>query len=433
MKTNIAALCGWLLMLSIALSLISGLTGIIANFWAGIPVWIAALLFMPYIKTAQRKQVILLLLIGGSSLLFGLLNHVDADYLFRALEANQQVVSMLIGVGFLRIFAAANIQSGERLPSGRKALVRTLLGAHLFGSVINMSSVVIIGDRIASQSRLTPVQGLLLVRAFCICAFWSPFFAAMGLTLVSSPGSQLSTLILYGLPISAIAIALSAWEIIRAPGATQMTGYPMAISSLWMPCLLASLVMTAHTIWPAVSVLTFVTLIALSFMLIWLLVQHGRQGLHIFTQHIESGIAGSSGEVVLFAAAALLATGVAAVLSSLQLNLAPTHFGPFEASLTVMILVVLAVTGMHPVTSVSLAGSVLAPAVSDPNLLGLTLLMGWSLGIGLSPFSGIQLSVQSRYDISARALLQLNWRYALIMFGICTSLLWFYSLQIKLI
>jgi hypothetical protein len=433
MKPNIASLCGWLLMSSIALSLISGLTGIIANYWAGIPIWTAAILFMPHLKSAQKKQVTLLLIIGGASLLFGLFNRLDLHYLLRALEANQQVVSMLVGVGFLRIFAAANIKSGERLPSGRKALIRTLLGAHLFGSVINMSSVVIIGDRIASQSRLTPVQGLLLVRAFCICAFWSPFFAAMGLTLVSAPGSQLSTLIVYGLPISAMALALSAWEIVKHPNAEQMTGYPMAISSLWMPCLLASMVLTAHSIWPTISVLTFVTLIALSFMIIWLLLTDGRQGMVMFTKHIENGIAGSSGEVVLFAAAALLATGVAAVLSSLQLHLAPAHFGPFEASLTVMILVVLAMTGMHPVTSVSLAGSVLAPSVSDPNLLGLTLLMGWSLGIGLSPFSGIQLSIQSRYNISARALLKLNWRYALIMFGLCSSLLWFYSLYTHLI
>lgn len=95
--------------------------------------------------------------------------------------------------------------------------------------------------------------------------------------------------------------------------------------------------------------------------------------------------------------------------------------------MTLMILVTLAMTGMHPVTSVVLAGSLLAPSVHDPNLLGMTLLMGWSLGILLSPFSGVQLSIQSRYDISAISLLKMNWRYAITMLLLCFALLWFYQ------
>jgi len=52
------------------------------------------------------------------------------------------------------------------------------------------------------------------------------------------------------------------------------------------------------------------------------------------------------------------------------------------------------------------------PAIDDPNLLGLVFLMSWSLGVALSPFSGIQLALQSRYGVSARALLRLNRLYA---------------------
>ena len=66
----------------------------------------------------------------------------------------------------------------------------------------------------------------------------------------------------------------------------------------------------------------------------------------------------------------------------------------------------------------ALAGSLLMPAVDDPSLLGLVFLMSWSLGVALSPFSGIQLALQSRYGVSARALMRLNLSYAPVVLGI---------------
>lgn len=176
--------------------------------------------------------------------------------------------------------------------------------------------------------------------------------------------------------------------------------------------------------------LSLVTLTSLCFIALWLLINKGYHAIVAARNHIESGIANSSGEVVLFAAAAMLASGVAASLDAMNIQLAPQHFGPIEASVTVAVLIALAMTGMHPVTSVVLAGSVLAPSMADPNMLGLTLLMGWSLGITASPFSGVQLSIQSRYDISAKALLKANWRYITIMYLVCCSVLWWYSTQI---
>ncbi|MCE0495269.1 hypothetical protein [Vibrio salinus] len=429
MSPTIAKVSGWLLAGGLLISIISAITNTIHGYWAGVPIWLTALLFFPYAKPSQKKQITLLLFLGSIGIIIGVINHVESSIFLNALEANQKVINMLIAVGFLKIFITGTNKISNELPTGKKALITTLLSAHLFGAVLNMSSVIIVGDRIAKANSLNPVQGLLLLRAFCICAFWSPFFAAMGLTLVSSPGSELSTLILYGIPVSLSGIIVSIWEIIRQPNSKDLQGYPIAIGSLWMPCLLAFLVILVHELAPKLSVLTLVSLISVSFTLIGLLLTQKRAGMKSFVKHIETGVANSSGEVVLFAAAALLASGMAAILTSLQWNIAPAHFGHIEASVTLLILILLALIGMHPVTSVALAGSILAPAVNDPNLLGLTLLMGWSLGIGLSPFSGVQISIQSRYNISAQTLLKLNWRYALVMYGCCYSMLWFYSLN----
>ncbi|WP_342609403.1 hypothetical protein [Vibrio tritonius] len=428
MNPKIAALCGWLLLLSLAISLYSELLMPIPSYWAGVPIWISSFFFFPYLKGVQKKQIIILVVCGLFGLLYGTMHHLDSRYFLKTLEANQNVVTMLIGVGFLRIFASHGVQTNETLPIGSRSLIKTLLGIHLFGAVLNMSSVIIVGDKLSMKKPLQTPQAVILLRGFAICAFWSPFFAAMGMTLTSAPGSHLSTLIIYGIPVSLVALALTAWEIKLTPLVENIEGYPMGIKSLWMPCLLALIVLGEHQIWPRASVLSLVALTSVTFIALWLITMKRKSGIAMAKHHIEVGVASSAGEVVLFAAAAMLASGVASILASLNVQLAPEHFGALAAFITLVILVGLAMTGMHPVTSVVLAGSVLAPSVTDPNLLGLTLLMGWSLGITFSPFSGVQLSIQSRYKIKAKTLLAHNWRYISAMLAVCATTLWIYTL-----
>ncbi|MGO1298758.1 MAG: hypothetical protein ACTMIA_15880 [Vibrio sp.] len=420
-------LSGYLFFLSLVLSLFAQFTGLFSSFWAGIPIWLATLLCFPKLKSSQKKQAMILLTIGIVGLVYGAFHHINTSYFFRAIAANQMVVTMLIGVGFLRLFSTDSAQIDTPLPVGKRSLIKTLVGVHLLGSVLNMSSVLIVGDKLARHQAITLIQGTTLLRGFAICAFWSPFFASMGMALTNAPGAQLSTLMLFGIPTAIVALLISAWELSRRNDVDSLEGYPINIYSLWMPALLASIVVSAHLIWPMVSVLSLVSLTSLLFISLWLGIREKRKGFDIAAQHIRSGISHSAGEFTLFASAAMLAAGVAAFLSSLQLNLAPSHFGFLASTATVLILTTLAVTGMHPVTSVVIAGSILAPSVTDANLLGLTLLMGWSLGITLSPFSGVQLSIQSRYHISAYQLFKQNWRYIIMMYGICTLVLWIYT------
>ncbi|WP_027852289.1 hypothetical protein [Marinobacterium litorale] len=427
MKARIAALAGWLLFITLITALTTGLTGWFAGHWVGVPLWLAAILLFPRLNRSQLKQIGPLFLIGVIGLLFGLANGADTRYLFQALAGNQMVVAMLIGVSFLRLVATSGIRSNEALPRGKTALTNTLIGTHLFGSVINISAVLIVGDRLRTQSAMTPLQAVTLLRSFAICAFWSPFFAAMGMALISAPGAQLSSLVTFGLPLGLVALLFTAWEIRRSPDAEITAGYPMHLQSLWLPVALAVSVIIAHLIWPEVKVLTLVSLIALLVTLVWLLIGGGNSGLTEGLLHIRDGLPNMAGEIFLFVAAAMLAAGVAATLSSLNLALAPDHFGAGAASVTLLVLVGLAMAGMHPVTSVVLVGGVLAPTVEDPNLLGLTMLMGWSLGVGLSPFSGVQLSLRARYGIGALELLRLNRIYAPVMLATCFAVLWVYT------
>ena len=105
----------------------------------------------------------------------------------------------------------------------------------------------------------------------------------------------------------------------------------------------------------------------------------------------------------------------------------PDYFGVTAAWITLLILIGLAIVGMHPVTTVALAAGVLAPHVEDANLLALTLLFGWGLGVCFSPFSGIQLTLQARYLIRMRDLAAQNLPTALPLTGIAFATLYLYS------
>ncbi|KEA65687.1 hypothetical protein ADIMK_0209 [Marinobacterium lacunae] len=423
-----SALTGWILLSMLPLSLLATLTDLLPGYVAGIPVWFTALILLRKQKRNQIVQSGILLTTGAIGLLAAFWLDGSTRYLFKALEANHMIIAMLIGVSFLRLVTLGELSQEERLPSGRNALWGTLFGGHIIGAVINISSVMILGDRLSAHRPLTSLQALTLLRSFSTCAAWSPFFAAMGVVLLSAPGSNLVVMMLSGLPFAFLAMLFSAVQIARHPESATTRGYPMHFKALWPPVVLAMLVMIAHKLWPNVSVLTLVTVIALLFSLVWLPLRYQGDSGEKLKGHIHEGLPRMSSEVLLFLSAAVLASGVGALLLALDIQLAPTHFGPLEACVTVAALVGLAFIGMHPVTSAVLAGSILMPSVEDPNLLGIALLLGWSLGVGLSPFSGVQISLQSRYGISARTLLRFNRYYGLAAFAIAFATLWIYGL-----
>ncbi|MFC3024466.1 hypothetical protein ACFODT_11590 [Vibrio zhugei] len=47
---------GYLLFLSLILSLVAQFTGLFASFWAGIPIWLATFLCFPNLKTSQKNK-----------------------------------------------------------------------------------------------------------------------------------------------------------------------------------------------------------------------------------------------------------------------------------------------------------------------------------------------------------------------------------------
>ncbi len=416
------ALAGLLLTLMIAASVVPGVSLLPAGFLG----WGAAFLLSYRLGPRQRTQTGWLIGLGIAGLIGGAGYGAPLN-LSQVLAGNQGLVSLLAAVSFLRLVTRPEASGyAASLPRGRTALWRTLIGVHLFGAVINLSTVVILGDRMMTKGRLGKRRALALSRGFAAAAFWSPFFSAMAAALSYAPGAQPGWVILAGLPMALLSLWLTAQEIASGRGAAFI-GYPMQFGALWVPGLLVVLVLALHTSIPSWPMLAIIAFSAPLLTVGILLVREGRHALVPLNTHITQGLASTVNELALFLAAAVLAAGLTRLTPALGGWLPFDHFGALQASLLLVVMVGVAALGVHPVISIATCGVWLAPVHPEPNLLAITLLMAWAIGVPANPLSGLHLMMQGRYGIDGYAFLRWNTLYVLKCLGAATTVLFVYG------
>lgn len=420
------AVAGLLLTLMIAASVIPGLPLLPA----GVLGWSAALLLSYRLGRRQRLQSAWLLGLGLAGVLWAACQGVPVNFT-QLLAGNQGLVSLLAAVSFLRLVTRPEAADpNQPPPRGRAALWRTLLGVHLFGAVINLSTVLILGDRMTTRGRLGKRRALALSRGFAAAAFWSPFFSAMAAALTYAPDARLAIVILAGLPMAALSLWLTVREIdpenpaVGAP----FIGYPMRFSALWIPGLLVGIVLIVHALIPHWSILAIIALSAPLLTGIILLAREGRGAWPLLQEHIQRGLASTVNELALFLAAGVLAAGLTSLTSQFSDWTPFAQFGPAQASLVLVLMVGVAAFGVHPIITIAVCGVWLAPLHPEPNLLAITLLMAWAIGVPANPLSGLHLMMQGRYGIDGYAFLRWNAAYILKCLGVAVLLLYLYSL-----
>ena len=413
-RNRLTQVAGWLLLAMVLLSVAHGLGAGIPRLWAGLAAWTAGLMLFSRVAPMLRLQVVAMGLLGLVGMTWSWQAGGDPR-LEAAVSGNQSLLAMLAAVSFLRLVAQPEAATDESLPHGRRALWRTLFGVHLFGAVINLSAITIVGDRLSARRALTSLQALSMSRGFTKAAHWSPFFAAMAVALTNAPGAQLTLLASIGLPLALAALLIGGWLLNRQPAITGYAGYPMHFGALWMPSLLALAVMLLHHRLPGLPILTLISLLSVAFSVALVLLRDAGRGARKLAAHVAQVLPRMAGELSLFLAAAVLAAGIGALVEALELTPGITQFGAWQASLLLLIMIGLATIGIHPVISIASAGSLLAPLHPDPNLLAMTFLMSWALGVSSSPFSAIHLALQGRYGVSAYALARRNIGFVLVM------------------
>lgn len=372
--------------------------------------WAAALLLFPRVAGMHRLQAGGMTLVGALGLGWSALQG-GSPPLLQALVANEAILAMLCGVTFLRLLGRRE-RADEALPTGRPALLRTLAGVHLLGAVINASAIILVGDRIARRHTLSPLQAIVLSRGFSCASMWSPFFAGMGVALTYAPGAALAAVAGLGLPLALLALGSSALQLAARPEAADFRGYPLHARALALPGLLAVAVLALHALAPALSVITLVAALSIALGTLVLVLREPDLAAARLGEHIRLGLPAMASELALFLSAGVLGVGVAAGLTATGLGLPFSVFGPLQAWLLVAGMVLLSTLGLHPVVGITLSAELLAPLAPDPTLLALCYVVGWGLGVSVSPFSGLHLMLQGHFGMAAHRFVRWNAGYA---------------------
>ncbi|MCG6656311.1 hypothetical protein HOP52_00775 [Halomonas campisalis] len=413
-------MAGALLLLGLVAQ-IAGFAGVsLLPHLVGYALWLATALLWRDIPRRTRWQAGALAGIGLGLLVIAQLRYDAAIEWPAILDGNTYVVAMLLGVSFIGLIGN---RSGSTRPLGRaitgiRGTAGTWLGVHLLGTILNLSTVFMIGDRLARRAPLTTPQLLALNRGLSSAALWSPFFASMGVVMTLAPSMQYTQVLAAGLPLALIAGLLTTLELSRRFDLSETAGFSLSPRSLLMPVIMAALVMLFHyRLTPTLSIVSIITFLLPAVALVSNLPSGPRWTLHRVRQHTLVRLPAMRGEVALFLSAGLLTLGlsnlIAAATGSEWTLFA--HFGAGQAIISFLAIVASAVVGLHPIIGVSVLASMLDLAPDRQTLFAFTALASWAVGTSVGPLSGINLSLQGRYGISGYRMMRHNLGYAAVM------------------
>lgn len=378
--------------------------------FAGIFAWISVLFLASKLEKPAKRQCATLYTVGILFLIFSHFNHVSIN-LKDIFLPNLNMVSMFIAVSTLNL-ATGNLSAGnDKNWSGWKGLFSSLGSVSLLGAVINISVLFVVGNRLMVNGTIARSQAILLSRIFACAAFWSPFFVAMAVALTFSPGMDFFRNLPFGLAAVCGALFFTGWDVWRS-GISKFEGYPLKIHTLKLPLLLSSVVLFCKWMWPSLSIIAIIALLAPVISISLMPKQNVRQKLKA---QVTERLPSIGNQVVLFLGAGLLAAGIHGLTQIW--SLAPLiqmlgEYNWFAASMVTLIAIIIGYLGVHPIILISSMAPLLLHLNPNPTLLGMTFLYCWGLSTAVSPLSGANLALIASYRLKALDMLRWNAFYA---------------------
>ncbi|MGM0825809.1 MAG: hypothetical protein ACQEUY_13950 [Pseudomonadota bacterium] len=414
--TSRQRLAGVLILLGLMAQIV-GFTGWVATLHAvSYLLWAAAFLLWRDIPRRSRIQAGVLIALGAGMLLVARFVYgAEVDWP-AMLQGNAFVVAMLVGVSFISLIGKQGSKgaSGSRV-TGAGGVLRTWLGVHFLGTILNLSTVFMVGDKLARRGPLTTPQLLALNRGLSSAALWSPFFASMGVVLSLAPEVQYTQIAIVGFPLAMLSGLLTTLELQRRFDLAEVAGFSLAPRSLLMPVGMAALVMLFHfVLTPSLTIVSIITLLLPAVAVLSNLRDGPLFTLRRVRQHTLTRLPAMRGEISLFLAAGLLTLGLSTLVSAAAGNdwTLFEHFGAPQAMISFAAIALSALAGLHPIIGVSVLASVLNLEGGEQTLFAFVALSSWAVGTSVGPLSGINLSLQGRYGVSGYRMMVNNLLYA---------------------
>lgn len=450
--------------LLISISIASGFQSIFAMAWLKFPILAGMVVFSLLVAISGSRVIRVFLVLG--LLCFPLTFHY-AENAWQTLNEGavraQLFLSFITAIMVLRepAFRSQLLQSAGnfivRQRQGRRVLM-LLLGSHLFGLMMNMGSVVLLGS-IASSQRREGTAGhsysqrqsaLAIIQGFVTTMLWSPLSLALVVVLSQVQGATSSMITPLGLLgvlcMFALSFAVSQLEVrLRRnkpePVFLQDRVEPGVDGSFLK--ILIRVILLVVAIFAAITLLSTVasvpvpiavTLAIPIITLAWLLVQsHGDIALCFrgpVANMIFKTLPSQSSEVGILLVAGFMGPVLVALMPSAEINdfLHSHHISPGVIVLAGFFAIVVGgVLAVNPLISVTIVLGVLANPTAlgiHPAFLALSILGAWAVASALSPFTGVTIVTASMFGVKSTTLaLVWNRLYGAIALIFCAALI----------
>lgn len=431
--------------LLISISIASGFQNIFAIAWLKFPILTGMIVFSLLVAISGSRVIRVFLVLG--LMCFPLTFHY-AENAWQTFDEGavraQLFLSFITAIMVLRepAFRSQLLQSAGQIivrqRQGRRILM-LLLGSHLFGLMMNMGSVVLLGSIASSRRREKAATGksysqrqsaLAIIQGFVTTMLWSPLSLALVVVLSQVQGATSSMITPLGLLcvicMFALSFAVSQLEVwLRRnkpePDFLQDRAEPRADGSflkiLIRVILLVVAIFTAITLLSTVAsvpVPVAVTLAIPMITLTWLLVQsHGDIAVCFrgpVANMMFKTLPSQSSEVGILLVAGFMGPVLVALMPSAEINdfLHSHHISPGVIVLSGFFAIVAGgVLAVNPLISVTIVLGVLADPIAlgiHPVFLALSILGAWAIASALSPFTGVTIVTASMFGVKSTTL-----------------------------
>ena len=386
--------------------------GVLAAWLAGCAVW-------RRLPRRAQLQVGLMIGIGLACIAVAAARGVDVEW-GDVTGRSLPILTLLAGVAFLRLVYVADAarRAGTAAPRGLGAYLRTMAGVHLFGAVINVSALVVFTERLARTAPLARREVALLGRSYSMVAYYSPFIGGVALALGLVPGVRFTEMVLAGVALSVVGflVIVCLGRLEEGEGISDFRGYPFRLESLWLPFALVGSVAAVHWMWPSLSVLLLVALLAPPLAIGVQAVRSGVTGAaRTVARFALAELPGMSGELTLFLAAGVLGGGLTSLVAAYPAIVPAFTLSAATGTVAVAGVVACAMAGVHPLVSITTLVAVTLPASPDPTLLAAVCVTGWGIGSAAGPYTGISLVLAARSGMSSWTFPRMNALFCAIM------------------
>lgn len=318
---------------------------------------------------------------------------------------NQTIIAMILAVSFLSIISKPKLENTSGLV-GQSAVWRTAAVLHLLGSVINLSVLPLVGDRLKTQGREGFLNSLLISRVYSSAAYWSPFWAAAATALTFAPEANIPTLFIVGLVVAGMSLFFGTLEIIKKMGPELSTykGFSVTASTAINPLLLVAMVFTSNLVWPEVSTPALVMMNSLALVILALSIREPRQLVSKLLAHANQGLLAMRAEATFFASAGMLTVGLGWFLRTFDISLPFESYGILAACASMTLIILLGALGVHPLISIGIFATILSPLQVEPTLFAMSSMFAWGISAAVSPVSALNLFIMGRYGWRSEAL-----------------------------